>query len=71
MIFRYVPTDSKMITEDRPVKKMFANVNHAQDLELCSCLCETSQRGSIPEGIKLAEKPPDTPANAAAIPARG
>ncbi len=27
--------------------------------------------GSIAEGMKLAEKPPDTPANAAAMPARG
>ena len=27
--------------------------------------------GSIADGIKLAEKPPETPANAAAIPASG
>ena len=69
---RYQPTPT-MRTEDRLVKS-----------QLQSGLTRTSgsriwaadwvkpwSSGSMPEGMKLAEKPPDTPAKAAAMPASG
>ena len=65
---------SRMInTLDAEVKNQLFNgltaiVGSMICAELCVKLCSN---GSIPDGTKLALKPPLTPANAAAIPARG
>ncbi|MNC91640.1 hypothetical protein D3C83_79380 [compost metagenome] len=62
-----------MSTLEAPVKKMLHSgfTCRAGSRSCAAVWVKPWSRGSMPEGMKLAAKPPDTPANAQAMPARG
>ena len=69
---RIQPTTMISTDEERVKNQLFNGFTVTAGSSNCAAACEIPDKsGSSDEGTKLALKPPETPANAAAIPASG
>ena len=69
---RYQPTP--MTSRDEAVvnPRLLSGLTTRSGSRICAaCWVKPCSSGSMPEGMKLAENPPETPAKAAEMPARG
>ena len=69
---RYQPTAITSSDDAAVNARLESGLTSRSGSRICAADCvNPCSSGSIPDGMKLAEKPPDTPAKAAEMPASG